>query len=77
MFEGALAGIWFARVKWKLLNIPAFEYASMLILLAMAVYPFRAVLQVIQDVPEYSARAQAWDRRDAHIYELREYGQQI
>ena len=29
----------------------------------------------MKDVPEYSIRAQAWDRRDAHITELREYGQ--
>lgn len=29
----------------------------------------------MQKVPEYSAREQNWDRRDAHIYKLREYGQ--
>ena len=75
VLEGTLLGIWLAQVKSKLFNTPAFEYASILILLVVAVYPFRAVLQIMKDVPEYSIRAQAWDRRDAHIIELREYGQ--
>ena len=71
--EGALLGAWLSRIK--LFNTVAFEYAAMLILLVVAVYPFRAVLQVMQDIPEYKTRAQEWDRRDAHIYALREHGQ--
>ncbi len=75
VLEGALFGIWLAQVKTKLFYTPAFEYASILVLLVIVIYPFRAVWQVLQDVPEYSVRAQAWDRRDAHIYKLREHGQ--
>lgn len=75
MVEGALLGGWLSQMKWKLFNTVAFEYVSTLILLVVAVYPFRAFFQVVQDIPEYSARAQAWDRRDAHIHELREHGQ--
>ena len=71
--EGALLGAWLSRIK--LFNTVAFEYAAILILLVVAVYPFRAVLQVMQDIPEYKTRAQEWDRRDAHIYALRERGQ--
>lgn len=75
VLEGVLLGIWLSQIKLKLFNTVAFEYAAMLILLVMAVYPFRAVLQVLQDIPEYRTRAQEWDRRDAHIYDLRERGQ--
>ncbi|MBK8782584.1 MAG: hypothetical protein IPO22_12430 [Anaerolineales bacterium] len=75
VLEGALFGIWLSSLKGKFLNTVMVEYASVLVLLVMAVYPFRAFLQVLQDVPEYSARAQAWDRRDAHIYKLRDLGQ--
>jgi hypothetical protein len=46
-----------------------------LALVILAVYPFRAFFQTVQSVPEYSAREQAWDRRDAHIYKLRDLGQ--
>lgn len=75
VLEGVLLGIWLSQIKLKLFYTVAFEYAAMLILLVMAVYPFRAVLQVLQDIPEYRTRAQEWDRRDAHIYDLRELGQ--
>lgn len=68
--EGFLAGVWIARVNWKFAGSVRFEYAALLVLLVMVVYPFRAIFQILQSVPEYSARAQAWDRRDAHIYEL-------
>ncbi len=75
MLEGVFLGSWLSQLKWKLFNTQSFEYASILVLLIMAVYPFRAVLQAMQDVPEYSAREQAWDRRDEHIYALRKHGQ--
>lgn len=73
VLEGAFFGIWLSQLK--LFNAIFFEYASMLVLVILAVYPFRAVLQTIQSVPEYSIRAQEWDRRDAHINDLREHGQ--
>jgi hypothetical protein len=74
VFEGVLLGIWLAQVKWRFLNGVYSEYMAMILLLVMAIYPFRAGLRVIQEVPEYSARAQAWDRRDAFIYKLHEQG---
>jgi hypothetical protein len=73
MIEGALLGVFLSRVK--LFNAAFFEYASAVLLLLLAFYPLRAVAQALQDVPEYSARAEAWDRRDAHINILRENGQ--
>ena len=75
VMEGILAGLWFARAKWTLMNSVYIEYAAMLTLLIMAFYPIRSTLLVLRSVPEYSARAQVWDRRDAHIYELRVRGQ--
>lgn len=75
MVEGATLGLWLSRIKWKLFNTAAFEYAAILVLIFMGFYPFRAVVQVLRDVPEYSTRAQEWDRRNVHIYELRERGQ--
>jgi hypothetical protein len=74
VFEGVLLGIWLAQVKWRFFNNVYSEYMAMIILLVMAIYPFRAGLRVIREVPEYSARAQAWDRRDAFIYKLKEQG---
>jgi hypothetical protein len=35
--------------------------------LILAIYPFRAGLQVIQDVPKYSKRAGKWDARETQI----------
>jgi len=75
MLEGALFGVWLSSFNWKFLHTAFVEYASIFVLLVMAIYPFRAFFRVLQDVPEYSARAQAWDRRDAHIYQLRDLGQ--
>ncbi|MBL8103075.1 MAG: hypothetical protein JNM02_11125 [Anaerolineales bacterium] len=70
--EGALLGIWLSKIN---LNSAFFDYVCLSLLLLMAFYPLRAVWQVLQEVPEYSTRAEAWDRRDAHIYTLRQNGQ--
>ncbi len=75
MLEGAWFGTWLAQSRAKVFHSFSFEYAFILILLALAVYPLRAAVQVMQGGPEFSARAQAWDRRDAHIHTLRENGQ--
>lgn len=75
VLEGVLWGIWISQIKWGFFNSAYFAYVPILIMLMMVVYPFRAALRVIQDVPDYRAREQAWDRRDAHIYKLREFGQ--
>jgi hypothetical protein len=42
----------------------------MLIVLILAIYPFRASLQVIQEVPEYRRRAEKWDARETQIKTL-------
>ncbi len=75
VFEGVLLGIWLSQVKWKFFDSAYFSYLPILILLLLSIYPFRAGLRVLQEVPAYSAREQAWDRRDAHIYKLRAQGQ--
>ena len=69
MFEGALLGMWLSQVKWKF-NSVRIEYIAMLIVLILALYPFRAGLQVIQDVPKYSRRAMKWDARENQINAL-------
>jgi hypothetical protein len=70
VFEGALLGMWLSQVKWKSFSAARFEYIAMLILLILAVYPFRAGMQVIQDVPEYRKRAAKWDTRETLINTL-------
>jgi hypothetical protein len=46
------------------------------ILLAVAaLYPLRAAWLSLADVPVYRERAEAWDMREAQIYNLREQGQ--
>ncbi len=64
--EGVLLGMWLSQVKWKF-NSVRIEYIAMLIVLILALYPFRAGLQVIQDVPKYSRRAMKWDARETQI----------
>jgi hypothetical protein len=70
MFEGVLLGMWLSQVKGKFVSTVRFEYIAMLILLILAVYPFRASLQVIQEVPDYRERAEEWDARELQITTL-------
>jgi hypothetical protein len=70
MFEGALLGMWLSQIKWKFFGNVRFEYMAILILLILAVYPFRAGLQVTQDIPDYRERAEEWDVREAQIKTL-------
>lgn len=70
VFEGVLLGMWLSQVKWKFINTVRYEYIAILILLILAIYPFRAGLQAIQDVPEYRKRALKWDTREALINTL-------
>jgi hypothetical protein len=75
VIEGALLGVWLSKLKIKFLDARHFAYLPVILVLMMTLYPFRAGLQVIQEIPEYRDREQEWDRRDAHIYKLREQGQ--
>jgi hypothetical protein len=70
VFEGAFLGMWLSQVKWRFFSAVRFEYISILILLILAVYPFRASLQAIQDIPAYRRRAEKWDARESQINTL-------
>jgi hypothetical protein len=52
------------------------EKISALLLIISAFYPLRAgFLTIKTDVPTYSARAMAWDEREAMIFKLRAQGE--
>ncbi len=72
MIDGALMGVLFS----KLLSRPVLQWALMAMLFATGVvYPLRAVVNAYNLLPEYRARAQAWDERDAFIWKLKAEGQ--
>jgi len=75
VIEGLLLGIWLSQIKSKFFLKMDFAYMPILFLLILAVYPFRAALRVLNEIPSYSAREQAWDSREADIYKLRAQGQ--
>ncbi len=75
VFEGVLLGIWLSQVKSKFFLNMNITYLPILFLLILALYPFRAALRVLNEIPSYSAREQAWDSREANIYKLRAQGQ--
>ncbi len=70
MLEGVLLGMWLSQVKLKFFNSVRFEYIAILIMLILAIYPFRASLQAIQEIPEYRRRAEKWDARETQINTL-------
>jgi len=74
MVEGGLFGVWLSQIKSSLIQSAIAKAFPVLILALTAIYPFRAALRLMQDVPAYTVRAQNWDRRDAHIYQLRDNG---
>jgi heme exporter protein D len=67
MLEGAFLGVWLSQIKWPVFHSIYALGATVLVLLVLAVYPLRAGLQVLQNVPAYRARALLWDKRDAII----------
>ncbi|MCA2002213.1 MAG: DUF6056 family protein [Chloroflexi bacterium] len=73
--EGVLFGNWLAarRAVSSFVRIPA--WIGGIVLFALAFYPARAGLQILQQAPQYRERAALWDERNAHIYKLREQGQ--
>lgn len=75
MIEGAALGILFAQ--WRLPVTEALPVATLsaILLVVAAIYPLRAALLTLADVPEYRARAEAWDAREDLILSLREQGQ--
>ncbi len=75
MMEGAILGILFAAWKPRVLECFPRSTIAVFFLILTAVYPLRAALLTLNDVPGYRARAQAWDQRDTQIRSLRAEGQ--
>ncbi len=72
MLDGALMGVWLSQK----LSQPVLRYIMIGAFFIVAViYPFRAVTKAYAEIPSYQARAQDWDKRNAHIYELKAQGQ--
>jgi ABC-type multidrug transport system fused ATPase/permease subunit len=72
MFDGALLGALFSRR----LSHPVLQWAMLAVFFAAGVvYPLRAVVTAYHQLPAYYARAEAWDKRDAIIRDLKAQGQ--
>jgi hypothetical protein len=72
MIDGALLGVVFSRR----LTHPALQWALLIVFFALAVaYPTRAVVRAYNEIPEYRARAAAWDQRHALILQMKAEGQ--
>jgi hypothetical protein len=67
MMEGTLLGFLFRGVQLK--NNPILGRVGIAIVLFLigTVYPLRAAVKLSADVPEFRARAELWDLRDAYI----------
>ena len=68
LFEGALLGVLCAHSRMFLRRRKIFIFLSGLILLILALYPLRAGLSMLADVPDYRQWSSAWDVRDAEIH---------
>lgn len=75
MIEAALLGVLSAQFRSRIVETLNFKLISAILLAVAAFYPLRAAWISLADVPEYRARAEAWDMREAQIYEAREQGQ--
>ncbi len=72
MFDGALLGVLFSQK----LTYPILQWAMMAVFFAVAViYPFRVVIRAYVELPEYRARAAAWDERHALILQMKAQGE--
>jgi hypothetical protein len=67
MIEGAGLGILLAQWRLPLTKILRVDLICMLLLGITALYPLRAALLALGDLPEYRERAELWDLRDAYI----------
>ncbi|MEW6401821.1 MAG: DUF6056 family protein [Chloroflexota bacterium] len=75
MIEGSLLGTFLAQ--WRphaAVHFPLSTISAILLLVA-AIYPLRAAVITLGEVPAYRERAQAWDARDAQIRSMRAEGQ--
>jgi hypothetical protein len=70
MSEGALLGSLLAQWKPAALERLPLKLVSAILLAVAALYPLRAGWLTLGDVPEYRARAEAWDIREIQINTL-------
>jgi hypothetical protein len=75
MIEAALVGSLSAQFRSHNIEKLNLQLISAILLAVAALYPLRAAWLSLADVPVYRARAEAWDMREAQIYNLREQGQ--
>src|SRR5258706_13393454 len=67
MIEGALLGILLAQWRPRIVEtLPLRSICAVLLGLA-AIYPFRAALLTLRDVPSFRERARLWDAREAYL----------
>jgi hypothetical protein len=74
MIEAALLGCLSAQFRGHIVEALHFKLISAILLAVAAFYPLRAAWISLADIPEYRTRAEAWDMREAQIYEAREQG---
>jgi len=72
--EGALIGLWIARIGKSLSGPTSLRGVAVMILLLLSLYPLRTVVRNAADIPVYQTRASAWDLRDAEIRKLKADG---
>jgi hypothetical protein len=72
MLGGALLGVLFSQK----LTHPVLQWVMVIVFFVLAVvYPFRAVVRAYGELPEYRARAAAWDGRHALILQMKAQGE--
>lgn len=70
MLEGALFGVLAAQVRIRIIRPATLAAMIAFSLVLSALYPLRAAWLAAAEIPEYRARAAAWDARDAEIRAL-------
>ncbi len=70
MIEGALLGSLLAQWRPRAIETLHLKLISAVLLGVAALYPLRAAWLTLADVPEYRARAEAWDKREIQINTL-------
>jgi hypothetical protein len=75
MFEGAGLGLFLSRQAWPAGRQNLTQALSAALLTLLALYPVRAAWLTLQEAPEYRARAEAWDEREAFIWALKAGGE--
>jgi len=70
MIEGALLGYLLAQLRPGIVDNLPLKLISAVLLGIAALYPLRAAWLTLAEVPEYRARAEAWDTREIQINTL-------